>query len=183
MDAPAFSPESLTGFAAVGAQLALFSTGPGNSYASAIAPTIKLTASAATAALLTEQIDFDASDVFEGGETADAAAGRLLEPRGDGRRRHADLGRDPRRGARGPDPSARFAVMARLGGLLVYLRTMALFALLWYALVASSSAAGCCCPRRCSSPRRCASRRSTASCSATPGSASSASSSPSRPPR
>lgn len=79
MDAPSFSPESLTGFAAVGAQLALFSTGPGNSYANALAPTIKLTARAETAALLTTQIDFDASAVFRGDETADAAALRLLE--------------------------------------------------------------------------------------------------------
>jgi altronate dehydratase large subunit len=78
MDGPAFSPVSLTGFAAVGAQMMLFSTGPGNSYASAIAPTIKLSANAATAARLTEQIDFDASPVFRGEETADAAAGRLL---------------------------------------------------------------------------------------------------------
>jgi altronate dehydratase large subunit len=78
MDAPAFSPVSLTGFAAVGAQLMLFSTGPGNSYGSAIAPTVKLSANAATAARLTEQIDFDASPVFRGEETADAAAGRLM---------------------------------------------------------------------------------------------------------
>lgn len=78
MDGPAFSPVSMTGFAAVGAQLMLFSTGPGNSYASAIAPTIKLTGNAATATRLTGQIDFDASAVFRGEETADAAAGRLL---------------------------------------------------------------------------------------------------------
>ena len=48
MDGPAFSPESLTGFAAAGAQLMLFTTGPGNSYASAIAPTIKITAQVET---------------------------------------------------------------------------------------------------------------------------------------
>jgi altronate dehydratase large subunit len=79
MDGPAFSPESLTGFVAAGAQLVLFSTGPGNSYASALAPTIKVTANAGTAARLTEQIDFDASAVFHGVESAAAAAGRLLE--------------------------------------------------------------------------------------------------------
>lgn len=78
MDGPAFSPVSMTGFAAAGAQVMLFSTGPGNSYASAVAPTIKLTANAATAARLTEQIDFDASPVFRGEETAEAAAVRLI---------------------------------------------------------------------------------------------------------
>ena len=79
MDGPSFSPESMTGFVAVGAQLLLFSTGPGNSFASALAPTIKLTAHAGTAARLAEQIDFDASAVFAGDESAGAAAGRLLE--------------------------------------------------------------------------------------------------------
>ena len=64
---------------AAGAQLVLFSTGPGNSYASALAPTIKVTANAGTAARLTEQIDFDASAVFLGAESAPAAAARLLE--------------------------------------------------------------------------------------------------------
>lgn len=78
MDGPAFSPVSITGFAAVGAQMVLFSTGPGNSYGSAIAPTIKLTANAGTVARLPEQVDFDASAVFAGEETADAAGARLL---------------------------------------------------------------------------------------------------------
>src|SRR5205823_10734951 len=42
MDAPGFSPESMTGFAAAGAQAMLFTTGAGNSYCSAVAPTIKI---------------------------------------------------------------------------------------------------------------------------------------------
>lgn len=77
MDGPAFSPESMTGFAASGAQLMLFTTGPGNSYASAIAPTIKISARAKTVAKLPAQIDFDASEVFAGREDPDAAADRL----------------------------------------------------------------------------------------------------------
>ena len=79
MDGPAFSPESMTGFAAAGAQLMLFTTGPGNSYASAVAPTIKVTARADTARLLTEQIDFDASGVFSGEEDAEGSASRLVD--------------------------------------------------------------------------------------------------------
>ena len=63
MDGPSFSPESMTGFAASGAQLMLFTTGPGNSFASALAPTIKITAQAETSRRLVEQIDFDASVV------------------------------------------------------------------------------------------------------------------------
>jgi altronate dehydratase large subunit len=78
MDAPGFSPESMTGFAAAGAQVMLFTTGAGNSYCSAIAPTIKISARPDTVAHLPTQIDFDASAVFGGSEDIDAAADRLF---------------------------------------------------------------------------------------------------------
>lgn len=78
MDGPGFSPESLTGFAASGAQLMLFTTGPGNSYCSALAPTIKVSAHPETAARLPEQVDFDAGAVLAGRETLEDAARRLL---------------------------------------------------------------------------------------------------------
>lgn len=79
MDGPAFSPESITGFAAAGAQLMLFTTGPGNSYASAVAPTIKISAQADTVRRLPEQIDFDASPVLAGRESVAEAGERLVE--------------------------------------------------------------------------------------------------------
>jgi altronate dehydratase large subunit len=66
MDAPAFSPESLTGFAASGANLMLFTTGAGNSFCNALAPTIKISARADTVAALPHQIDFDASAALAG---------------------------------------------------------------------------------------------------------------------
>ena len=78
MDAPGFSPESMTGFAAAGAQVMLFTTGAGNSYCSAVAPTIKISARPDTVARLPTQIDFDASEVFSGREDIDAAADRLF---------------------------------------------------------------------------------------------------------
>ena len=78
MDAPAFSPESLTGFAAAGAQLMMFTTGAGNSFCNAIAPTLKISGHPEHAARLTEQIDFDASAVLAGRETLDEPADRLL---------------------------------------------------------------------------------------------------------
>lgn len=77
MDAPGFSPESMTGFAAAGAQVMLFTTGVGNSYCSVVAPTIKISARPDTVARLSTQIDFDASGVFEGRDDPDAAADRL----------------------------------------------------------------------------------------------------------
>jgi altronate dehydratase large subunit len=78
MDAPGFSPESMTGFAAAGAQAMLFTTGAGNSYCSAVAPTLKISARPDTVANLPVQIDFDASPVFSGQEDLDAAADRLF---------------------------------------------------------------------------------------------------------
>lgn len=74
MDAPSYSPESLTGFAAAGVQMILFTTGLGNSYCSALAPTLKLTANATTAAALPCQIDFDGSAAFAGEALEDIAA-------------------------------------------------------------------------------------------------------------
>jgi altronate dehydratase large subunit len=77
MDAPAYAPESLTGFAAAGANLALFTTGVGNSYGSALMPTIKISANPETAKRLSQQLDFDASAVLSGQATLDDAAADL----------------------------------------------------------------------------------------------------------
>ncbi len=79
MDAPAYSPESLSGFVAAGAQLLLFSTGVGNSYVSTLAPTIKISANPQATATLSEQHDFDASAVFLGAQSLDDAAAALLD--------------------------------------------------------------------------------------------------------
>ena len=74
MDAPAYAPESLTGFAASGANLALFTTGVGNSYGSALMPTIKLSANPETTARLSQQLDIDASGVFSSAISLDEMA-------------------------------------------------------------------------------------------------------------
>ena len=72
MDTPTLSPESISSMVAAGAQLVFFTTGHGNPYGSALAPTVKLTANPETAARLPRQIDFDASPAFLG-KTARAA--------------------------------------------------------------------------------------------------------------
>jgi altronate dehydratase large subunit len=83
MEGPAFSPPSITGFVAGGAQMVLFTTGQGNSYCDALAPTVKITANPASAKRLTHQIDFDASALLDGtrdpDEAADALFGQLLD--------------------------------------------------------------------------------------------------------
>jgi altronate dehydratase large subunit len=79
MDGPSFSPESLTGFAASGAQIMLFTTGAGNGFCNSLAPTIKITGRPDTARRLADQIDFDASPVFEGREDIGQAGERLFD--------------------------------------------------------------------------------------------------------
>lgn len=79
MDGPSFSPDSMTGFAAAGATIMLFTTGPGNSFASAVAPTIKISAHPETVMRLPTQIDFDASPILTGRETLAGGSKRLVE--------------------------------------------------------------------------------------------------------
>lgn len=71
MDAPAYAPESLTGFTAAGAQLHLFTTGVGNSFVSALSPTLKVSANPHTVARLPEQIDIDATAALRGEQSTD----------------------------------------------------------------------------------------------------------------
>jgi altronate dehydratase large subunit len=78
MDGPSFSPESMTGFVTSGTQLILFTTGPGNSYCSLLAPTIKIGANPASCAHLKEQLDFDGSNVLQGLQSLDEAADALF---------------------------------------------------------------------------------------------------------
>jgi altronate dehydratase large subunit len=78
MDTPYFSPESMTAMVAGGAQVVVFTTGAGNSYCSAIAPTMKISANPRSVAQLTEQIDFDASGDDREARAQDGVA-RLLD--------------------------------------------------------------------------------------------------------
>jgi altronate dehydratase large subunit len=83
MEGPSFSPPSMTGFSAAGCNMQIFTTGPGNSYCDALAPTVKVTGNPATAARLVQQIDFDASGLMAGAwapeEAADALFAQLLD--------------------------------------------------------------------------------------------------------
>jgi len=77
MDAPSYAPESVTGLVSSGAQLVLFTTGVGNSFVSGLAPTIKVSANPVATQRLREQLDFDASGVFESRESLEDASQRL----------------------------------------------------------------------------------------------------------
>ncbi len=80
MDASAYAPKSLTGFVAAGAQLLLFTTGVGNPYASALSPTIKMSANPVTCEAFRDQLEFDASRTFLGQESLEAT-GEALQRR------------------------------------------------------------------------------------------------------
>ena len=79
MDTPFFSPESITAMVAAGAQVVVFTTGAGNSYVSALAPTLKMSANADACARLAEQIDFAATGVLDGSVPFDEASARALD--------------------------------------------------------------------------------------------------------
>jgi len=79
MDAPAYAPESMTGFSASGTQLIFFSTGVGNSFVNSIAPTIKLSGNPETCARLEEQLDFKCSEVFTGEKELEETAEDLMD--------------------------------------------------------------------------------------------------------
>ena len=79
MDAPVYAPESLTGMIAAGAQLNLFTTGPGNTFVSLIAPSIKVSANPEAVARIPHHIDFDAHRIFIGRQSIEDAAQALLD--------------------------------------------------------------------------------------------------------
>jgi altronate dehydratase large subunit len=63
---------------AAGAQLNLFTTGPGNTFVSLLAPSIKISANPDAVARLPHHIDFDAHRVFLGRQSMEDAAQKLL---------------------------------------------------------------------------------------------------------
>ncbi len=71
MDTPGNDLASVTGLAAAGVQLVLFSTGRGNPMGNAIAPVIKVTGNHATYRRMSADIDIDASTIIHNGVTAE----------------------------------------------------------------------------------------------------------------
>lgn len=69
MDTPGYDIESVSGMAAGGAQVMLFSTGRGNPIGNALIPVIKVTGNKITYKNMEDNIDYDASGVIDGKST------------------------------------------------------------------------------------------------------------------
>lgn len=79
MDTPGLDVESVTGMVGGGAQVVVFTTGLGTPTGNPIAPVIKITGNARTAASMADNLDLDVSGVLDDRETLDAAAVRLFD--------------------------------------------------------------------------------------------------------
>ena len=66
MDTPGNDPISMSGMAAGGCQLVLFTTGRGTPTGNPIVPVIKLSANRDTAVVMRDNLDFDASGYLNG---------------------------------------------------------------------------------------------------------------------
>jgi altronate dehydratase large subunit len=82
MDTPGYDVESVTGMVAGGAQIVVFTTGRGSPVGNAIAPVIKVTGNPETYRKMRDNIDINASKVFEGKsleEVAEEIFNEILE--------------------------------------------------------------------------------------------------------
>ena len=79
MNTPSAACESMTGLAAGGAQIIIFSTGRGNAIGAPIAPTIKVTGNPNTASKMPENIDVDVSAILTDAQPVDAAGERIWQ--------------------------------------------------------------------------------------------------------
>jgi altronate dehydratase large subunit len=78
MDSPGREPEILTGFAAAGCNVIVFSTGRGAPQGFPFVPVVKITGSHTAMTKMKDHIDLDLSAVIYGGETLSEAGGRVF---------------------------------------------------------------------------------------------------------
>ncbi len=79
MDTPGHDIEQLTGMAAGGAQVVLFTTGRGTPTGSPIVPTIKIATNTSIFERMEENIDLNAGTIIEGKETVQDVGNRILD--------------------------------------------------------------------------------------------------------
>lgn len=79
MDTPGNDPISMSGMAAGGTQLAVFTTGRGTPTGHPIMPVIKISANADCAKHMQDNLDFDASPLLRGEQSMEEACAKLYE--------------------------------------------------------------------------------------------------------
>jgi altronate dehydratase large subunit len=79
MDTPGFDVEQITGMAAGGCQIVVFTTGRGTPTGSPIAPTIKVSSNTKVFKHMREDIDLDAGTVITGEETVKQVGQRIFD--------------------------------------------------------------------------------------------------------
>lgn len=79
MDTPNYAPEHLTALAAAGCQIALFTTGAGNSFVSGLMPTIKICGNQVSCQLLVTQFDVRLDDLVETADPLPIGSARIAE--------------------------------------------------------------------------------------------------------
>jgi altronate dehydratase len=79
MNTPGYDPVSLTGIAAGGANVIVFTTGRGSGIGFPIVPVIKVSSNSRIAASMHENIDINAGEIVEGKETVQEVGKRIFE--------------------------------------------------------------------------------------------------------
>lgn len=79
MDAPAPAAENLTALASAGCQLIFFGTGVGNPIGNMVSPTVKVSGNVNTLRTMSDNIDFDASEILEKGVKVAVVGDRLYD--------------------------------------------------------------------------------------------------------
>jgi altronate dehydratase large subunit len=79
MAGPAPAVESITGLAAGGCQMCLFSTGVGNPIGHQVATVVKISGNRNTLNMMPDNVDFDVSGILEKNETVRAVGERLVQ--------------------------------------------------------------------------------------------------------
>ncbi len=79
MDSPGFDISSVTGKAAAGAHMVLFTTGKGTPTGSAVAPVAKISSNNKTFEAMRDDIDLSAGDILEGTKTIAEVGGEIVD--------------------------------------------------------------------------------------------------------
>ena len=79
MDSPGYDPVSMTGLAAGGANIGVFTTGRGSVYGCKPMPTLKIATNSVVYNFMPEDMDLDTGTILEGSESLDQCGQRIFD--------------------------------------------------------------------------------------------------------